>query len=149
LLSLGLMPATLFFRMTYSESLFVLLTVLTLLAMTRRWPLLVIALIVGLATAARPVGVGLLAPFLLHCRHRSGTSGEFLLRAAFLVPIACWGVAAYALYQGIRFGEPLAFVHTQVNWGIPSGSWSEKLLTLVSGEPIWRVYIYGSPFYWG
>jgi len=149
LLSLGLMPATLFFRMAYSESLFVLLSILALLAMARRWPLLVVAAIIGLATAARPVGVGLLAPFLLHCWYRSSTPREFVLKTAFLLPISCWGIAGYALYQGIRFGEPLAFVQTQSNWGRSPVPLSEKLFSLLTYEPIWQVYDRFSPFYWG
>jgi hypothetical protein len=149
LLSLGLMPATLFFRMAYSESLFILVSVLALWAMTRRWPLLVVALIVGLATAARPVGVGLLAPFLLYCWHRLATYREFALKTAFLLPIACWGLAAYALYQGICFGEPLAFVKTQSHWGRSPDDWSDKLFALLSYEPIWQIYDPGSPSYWG
>jgi hypothetical protein len=149
LLSLGLMPATLFFRMAYSESLFVLLSILALLAMARRWPLLVVAAIVGLTTAARPVGVALLAPFLLHCWHRSSTRREFVIKTALLFPVACWGIAGYALYQAVRFGAPLAFVQTQSNWGRSADSLSEKLLSLLSYEPIWQVYDRVSPFYWG
>jgi hypothetical protein len=148
LLSLGLMPATLFFRMTYSESLFVLLSILALWAMARRWPLPVIALIVGLATAARPVGVGLLAPFLLYCWHRAATRRAFVFETAFLLPIACCGIVGYMLYQGIRFGEPLAFAKTQSHWG-GSPPLPEKLFSLLTYEPIWEVYVPGSPTYWG
>jgi hypothetical protein len=148
LLSLGLMPATLFFRMTYSESLFVFLSVLALLAMVRRWPLLVIASIIGLATAARPVGVGLLAPFVLHCWHRCANGRTFLLKMSFLLPAACWGIAGFAIYQAIRFGEPLAFVKAQSRWG-SSPHVSERVLALLSFQPIWEVYVPGSPSYWG
>jgi Gpi18-like mannosyltransferase len=150
LLAMGLMPATLFFRMTYSESLFVLLCVLALLAMARRWPLFLVALLIGLATATRPVGIALLAPFLLHCWRLSATRGAFALKLLFLVPVACWGIAAYSLYQGILFGEPLAFVQTQSHWRRGAAvSFSEKLLSLATYEPIWQVFDPVSPVYWG
>jgi hypothetical protein len=148
LLSMGLMPATLFFRMTYTESLFILLSVLALFAMDRRWPLLGIALVIGLATATRPVGVGLLAPFVLYCWRHCSTGREFLLKTAFLLPIACWGIAAYALYQGICFGEPLAFANTQSHWGRSPAPLFERLFSLLTYEPIWQVYDRTSPFYW-
>jgi hypothetical protein len=148
LLSMGLMPATLFFRMTYTESLFVLLSIFSLLAMAKRWPLPVVAFIVGLATAARPVGIGMLAPFLLYCWHHSSTRWQFLLKSTFLLPIACWGVAAYAVYQQACFGDPLAFAKTLSHWGRPPVPFTEKLLNLLTYEPIWQVYDAASPFYW-
>lgn len=149
LLSMGLMPATLFFRMGYSESLFVLLTILTLFAMERLWPLSLIAMVIGLATATRPVGVGLLLPFLLHCRHRTATWREFVWTALNFLPIACWGIGAYLLYQEVYFQEPFAFVKTQAHWGRWPVSFSDKLIALLTGKPIWSVYNPASPGYWG
>lgn len=55
-LALALLPAGFFFRMAYSESLFLLLAILTLYGLARQWPILLVAIIAGLATAARPVG---------------------------------------------------------------------------------------------
>lgn len=69
-LAASLFPTGCFFRLTYSESTFLLLAILAMYAMLRRWPLWAIALLVGLATAARPVGVALLAPFAIHIWHR-------------------------------------------------------------------------------
>jgi len=149
LLCLGLMPATLFFRMTYSESLFVFVTVWALFSMEMKWPLLLIALVVGLATATRPVGVALLGPLLLHCRDRSATKWNFVGNAAFILPFACWGIAAYILFQNVQFGEPLAFAKTQVHWGWRPVSAYEKFLALVTLEPIWTVFDSADPTYWG
>jgi hypothetical protein len=148
LLSMGLMPATLFFRMAYSESLFVLLSVLVLFGMERRWPLLVIALIIGFATAVRPVGIGLLAPFLLHCWHRSSTRRNFIFKTVGLLPIAIWGIAAYAAYQHICFNEPFAFVKAQSRWGF-THTLLEKLHALLSYKPFRDVYDPFSPAFWG
>ncbi|MGH9599069.1 MAG: hypothetical protein ACRD27_04355, partial [Terracidiphilus sp.] len=69
-LAAALFPTGCFFRLAYSESTCLLLTVLAMYAMLRRWPLWSIALSVGLATAARPVGVALLAPFAIHIFRR-------------------------------------------------------------------------------
>ena len=52
--------------MAYTEALFLFLTILCLYGMERRWPLVVIALLIGLTTAARLVGVALIPPFILH-----------------------------------------------------------------------------------
>jgi hypothetical protein len=71
LLAFAIFPTTFFFRMAYTESLFFLLAVLVLLGMQQRWPLLVIALIAGLATATRPVGVALVPAFALYLWQRS------------------------------------------------------------------------------
>jgi hypothetical protein len=67
----ALCPTGCFFRLTYSESTFLLLAVLAMYAMLRRSPLWATALIVGLATATRPVGIALLAPFAIHIVRRS------------------------------------------------------------------------------
>lgn len=55
----GLWPLGLFFRMPYAESLFVCGTLVVLYGMVCGWPLLVLALLTGLMTAVRPLGVAL------------------------------------------------------------------------------------------
>jgi len=149
LLSLGLFPTALFFRMAYSESLFVLLTVLCLYGMERRWPLLILALLVGFATATRPVGLALLPPFVLHVWHRSASRQQFGIRLTWLLPLSLWGIAAYMGYQWLTFGEPLAFFKTQGNWRVyrPS-SLSEKASALVTLKPVWGNFDPSSPGYW-
>jgi hypothetical protein len=149
LLSLGLFPTTFFFRMAYSESLFVLLLILCLYGMERRWPLLVVALLVGSATAVRPVGLALLPPFLLHVWHRSASGQQFGIRLTWLLPLSLWGIVTYMSYQGVVFGDPLAFLKTQANWRIyrPS-SLSEKAIALVTLKPLWGVFVPSSPAYW-
>lgn len=149
LLCLGLFPTALFFRMAYSESLFVLLSVLCLYGMERRWRLYLVALGVGLATAARPVGLALLPPFVLHVWNRSVSPQQFLIRIAWLLPLSLWGIGAYIGYQGLAFGEPLAFLKTQANWRMyrPS-SLSEKVGALVTLKPVWGAFSPSSPAYW-
>jgi hypothetical protein len=145
LLAFGLWPTTCFFRFAYSESLFLCCCLLVFVAMQRRWPLLLIAP----TTATRPVGVALLLPFLLHLKERSRTTGEFLRQGVILLPLACWGLAAYMTYQGLRFGDPLVFAKTQANWKLrpPVGSF-DKVIDLLGLEPIWGLLDPTSPCCW-
>lgn len=150
LAAMGLLPTTFFCRMAYSESMFVMLLILALFGMWRRWPLAVIALVIGLATATRPVGVGLIPAFLLHIRHRSPTAGGFVARAAMMVPIACWGLLVYMAFQYAAFGNPLAFAQTQENWAARfPRSLMEKVIALTTLEPFRAIYDVSGPGYWG
>jgi hypothetical protein len=149
LLSMGLVPTSFFFRMAYSESMFMALIVLTLYAMTRRWPLTIVAAIIGLATATRPLGVGLIPSFVLHLWHTSSTKRAFATKIVLLLPITCWGLAAYMAYQYAAFGDALAFVRTQSNWKHrPSPSVGNKVVALATGEPIRSLYNPSSSGYW-
>lgn len=138
LAAFGLFPLTCFFRFAYSESLFFLLVTLALLGMSRCWPDWLTAVIVGLATAARPVGVALLLPFVWDLWQRSASWRQFAAKTLVLGPLACWGLLAYMAYQELEFGDPLAFARTQSNWlrrpPLPPG---EKLWKLATMEPIW------------
>jgi len=69
--AMALFPTTFYFRMAYTESLLVFLMILAMYGMRRNWPLGVIALMIGAATATRSVGVALLAPFMVHMWNRS------------------------------------------------------------------------------
>ncbi len=142
LLALGLMPATLFFRMTYSESTFLLLSLLFLLGIQRGWPLLIVAVIAGLASASRPVGVGLLLPLMIYAWRRSPNRRAFLNRAALAAPLGCWGLLVYAAFLYVQFGDPLAFAKTQAHWGKSAPSLVDKMLSLSSCSPIWEIFLF-------
>lgn len=149
LLIFGLWPTTFFFRMSYSESTFLFVTLLTLYAMRRQYPTIVIALLAGLATAARPVGVALLLPLADHVWQRTRHAGRFVGRMAYLGPVACWGLIAFMAYQYAAFDEPLAFAKTQALWhDRPLVSPLEKAQALATLEPLWSVYVPSSPAYW-
>ncbi len=62
----ALFPTTFFFRMAYSDGMLLFLMVLSMYGMRERWPVVVIALVIGLATATRAVGIALVAPFVLY-----------------------------------------------------------------------------------
>lgn len=141
LLTVGLIPTSFFFRMAYSESLFLLIGISFLGAIERRRPLLVIAMIVGLATACRPVGVGLMLPFADHIWSRSSGIRNFLGKCAYLLPVACLGILEYMLYLHLEFGEPLAFAKTQVHWALRSpASLEGKVVALATLEPVRRLF---------
>ncbi|MGH7139781.1 MAG: hypothetical protein ACREHD_28910, partial [Pirellulales bacterium] len=76
-LSAALFPTGCFFRLAYSEStcLF-LLVLLAMYAIERYWPLWLIAVIIGFATATRAVGVALLLPFAIHIFRRTAALGQ-------------------------------------------------------------------------
>ena len=149
LLALGLMPTTFFFRMVYSDALFLLLTTLFLYGAQRQWPLVTLAGIVGLSTATRPVGIGLIPPLLLLVWQLNPIASRFIRHAVYLVPIACWGIIGYIMYQWCAFGEPLAFVQTKVHWRVhPPRSLPTKLIELLTFEPIWRLFDPDCPGYW-
>jgi hypothetical protein len=144
-----LWPTGCFFRLAYSESLFLFLAILSMYAMQRRWPLLSIAIIVGAATASRPVGVALLCPLTLYIWSRQATLKVRLIRLAWAAPIAVWGLGAFMLFQWAVFNDPLAFVQTHVNWRMrPPVPFFDKLTGLITLEPIWSVFTPSSPAYW-
>jgi hypothetical protein len=150
LLALGLLPTTFFFRVAYSESLLVLLTALLLYALEARWPLFWVALIIGLATAVRPVGLGLLLPFALYVWQHSGGVVRFAARFIALLPVACGGMVGYLLYQALAFHDALAFAHSQMIWhNRPTTSLGEKLIALATLRPFWELFVPSSPCYCG
>ncbi len=149
-LAFGLFPTTFFLRMTYSESTFLVLALLAFLGMERGWRPIVVAAIVGLATATRPVGVALVPPLWLYVWGRSEARWKALGGMAYLTPVALWGLLAYMAFQDAQFGEPLAFAQTQSHWqSRPAVGWGEKALALAAWEPIWSAYIPSSPGYCG
>ena len=172
LLAFGLFPTTFYFRMAYSEPLFLLLTLAAMLGMARRWRPVLIAAVIGLATATRPVGVALLAPFAIHLwrlnRRLSlgertpfrGAKGDFtrkrpsaavrLCLAAPVMLLACWGLLAYMAYQHRTFADPLAFAKTQVHWGHPAAPLSpwHRAWRLVTLAPLRGVYDPANPCHW-
>jgi hypothetical protein len=149
----GLWPLGLFLRMPYSESLFVCSTLAVLYGITRGWPLSVLALLTGFVTAVRPVGVALTAAFLWYVlalpELRTRTKA---IRLLLLLPLACWGLLAYMVYQWLAFDAPFGFAQTQQYWPFMAPedrSWLAKLRSLAMLEPLWGVYVPGYSRYWG
>ncbi|MCA9202883.1 MAG: hypothetical protein KDA59_07550 [Planctomycetales bacterium] len=149
LLALGLWPTTMFFRMAYTESLFLLLLVAVLWAMERGWRPWTIAVIVGLSTACRTTGVALLPVLALYLWQRRSNTTSFLVRSPLVLSLGCWGLVAYMVYQYVEFGDALAFVKTQQHWVTRHPeSWGQYLLALVTCEPLWSKYVPSSTAFW-
>lgn len=149
LVAFGLLPPGFFFRMGYSESLFVCVCVAALLAMRScRLPWLV-ALLCGLATAVRPVGIAVVPAFMFWSWTRSDSARTFLVRSLYLVPLASWGLLAYIAYQYCEFGDGLAFAKTQFHWRAhPDAPLWEKARALLMLEPPRDIFSPSSARYW-
>jgi hypothetical protein len=142
-------PTTFFFRMAYSESIFFVLVVLAMYALSKHWNEIAIALVIGLATAARPVGIAMLAPFVLYLWNGQHSLKNRLIYIALLVPLACWGIALYTAFLWWQFGEPFAWVKSQQMWyNRPDPGLLNKLLALAAFEPVWASYDLLSICYW-
>ncbi len=141
----GLWPAGFFFRMIYSESTFLFFSVLVLLGIIRRWPLLILAFLTGLVTAVRPVGLAVTAALVWHILS-DASRGPFRRRSLLALayaPIVCWGLIAYVAYQYLAFDAPFAFAQTQKHWnymGTLQYDLELKVESLLTAEPIWSVY---------
>ena len=139
-------PPGCFFRLAYSESTFFVLSVLLLYAINRRWPVWATTLVVAVATAARPVGVALLAPLAIYAWEDCRGS---LTRTTLWLAIGCTGLMSFSAWQWLAFGEPLAFAKTQQFWYVRTpAAWSEKIVPLLTLEPLWSVYRAGPRPYW-
>lgn len=145
----GLFPTTFFFRMAYSESLFLFCIIVLLLGLQRGWPLLTLALIAGATTAVRPVGVGVLLPIIWFVCSQNTAPLRKVIQCVWAVPLSCWGLLAYMTFQHVKFGNALAFAQTQTHFRVrPPVSFLEKVTALISFEPVWSVYDPASATFW-
>ncbi len=112
ILTLAFFPTAFFLNAVYTESLFLMLSAGVVWAIRVRRDFLLACLLVGLATAARNVGVLLLIPLVYEWwRDRHAYSW----RAAYLA-LAPSGLLAYAAWLWWRFGDPLLFLSEQAKW---------------------------------
>jgi hypothetical protein len=112
----------------------------------------ILAVVVGFATATRPVGVALLPALAWHIAVGVATWRGRLWRWLIYLPIGCWGLAAFMAYQWFAFDDPLAFARTQAHWRVrpatgPTGP-SEHAVALLTLEPLWSVADPSSPCCW-
>ena len=112
ILLLALYPSAFWFRMVYTESMFLFLMLLFFGAMRKEWKLRKIAIIAGLATATQSAGVASAFVFLLYLINNSKSWNWRYLKIAGYTLLSLWGLILYTVYQWLVFGEPLAFVKT-------------------------------------
>ena len=116
-----LYPVTFFYSAPYTESLFVFLSVVALLAARhRRWALAGLA--GALLTATRANGLIILVPLLWEAigesRNNSDAEGaqSGVMGSRWWLLIVPLGLVMFATYLHFKFGDALAFVHTQTHW---------------------------------
>jgi hypothetical protein len=149
LLAATLSPTTFFFRMAYSESLFLFSLLLAFYLMERKTSLGIVAIVVGFATSVRIPGICLLLPFAMHIWSRSAGKRQFIQNMVLMMPLACWGAAVFMIYCDWRSGTPWAFARAQAEWHFRvAPSWGYKLYSLATLEPLWSVFNPSSPSYW-
>lgn len=148
-LAFALYPPGVFLRLPYSESLFACATLAALIGITtsRTW---LAAIAAGVASATRPVGVVVSLAVVWWLGSNSfRTRRPSLVAGAGLAVLSTAGLLAYAAYLGWSFGSVSAFAQTQVHWrSHADAGGAEKLLALLTGEPIWNTYVPESARYW-
>lgn len=123
-----LYPVTFFYSAVYTESLYFLLSLGAFLAARKRhWA--VAGLTGALLTATRGNGLIILLPLaweaIMEPRRIPGKTSGGLLRSRWWLLIVPGGLATYAAFLGIRFGDPLAFAHGMSAWSRGSAApWS-------------------------
>jgi len=149
ILFLLLFPASFFFGSVYSESIFLLLTVLSFyFARKRKW-LLAIAIAMFLPVT-RSVGIvilpALFVEWLLQQKEKNVPSFSILL-LLFIIPI---GLIEYAIYNFLKWGNALYFIQAQTELGnsrstgivlIPQTlfRYAKILLTVPITQYVWHI----------
>jgi hypothetical protein len=113
ILALCFFPTTFFFNAVYTESLFLALSGGSLWAVRVRKDLLLGCALAAFAAATRNVGVFLVVPLAYEWLKNIG---EYRWRGAYLALVPS-GLAVYAAYLWLRFGNPLLFYTEQQRWG--------------------------------
>jgi hypothetical protein len=126
-----LFPASLFLSAAYAESAALLFTVAAL-AFMLRGRMALAAVCAGCASGIRPLGVLLSIPLIYAIWRDTGSrfSLRFLGRAVAAGATAASGLFGFILYCGIKFHDPLAFVHGRAAWkgegGLPGhAAWQQ------------------------
>jgi len=114
LLFLIIFPTSFFFWSVYSESLFLFLTVYAMYA-ARKKQLWRAAIVGFLASLTRIVGFLIVVPLCIEWYHHTKKS----VRDLIILLCAPLGTIAYAIYNGVRWGNPHLFLkaHTELSNG--------------------------------
>jgi hypothetical protein len=135
--------------MAYSESVFLAASIATLLAIQNHRSVLCVAVLSGLASATRPVGVAFVPVLFWYWLQRSGNWQGFFVHSLYLAPLACWGLLVYMVFQYEAFGDPLVFAKTQQHWRTHTDApLNEKAWALLTLEPVWHTFLPSSHGYW-
>jgi len=141
-------PTALFWRMGYTESTFILISLLILLGFQQRWKPLPLAVLIGLLTATRSVGIAFLLPLAWRLYQDLKAKQLSLWQIPILLLIGCWGLLAFMTFLYIRFDDPLLFITAQEDWriGDPAAK-PAKWFSLLTLYPVYSVYAPSSAGY--
>jgi len=140
-------PFSLFGTVIYTEGLFLLLTTAALQAFDKRQHARA-ALWGAMATATRTIGAALIPAFLLVAWREKRPAIAY---------VACLatggGLLLFSIYCGIRFADPLAFVHVQRAWqhqnwlDIFTGAFNLRLVGFSASSELTKVImVFGSGY---
>lgn len=161
LFALAILPGTFWFRMAYSDGLFLLFVLLFLLGIRRGWSLWWLALFSAGATGTRTVGVVLAAVWAFEVwrrqaeRHGGRWKLATLLRTVgwglLAGPMAIGGLLGFMVHLWWVFGDPLLFHSNQslfndaARMAVP---WPRRLFDLATLESLWSILVPGTNRYW-
>ncbi len=107
-------PTSLFLSAAYAESTFLALSIGAVLASRRdRW--LLAGFLGALAALTRPYGFLVAVPIAMEAFGR-WREGARPWRALLAVPMVAGGLVSYMAFLGVRYGDPLAFLHAESGW---------------------------------
>ncbi len=131
-------PTSYYFTIGYTESLFLLITTSALYAY-RSKNYIVAGILAMLASATRVQGVTLLAFFLIDIffSYRKDRTLDKMKLVSVVLSVV--GIGAYAFYLWREFGDPIAFITVQKNWGRLNANFIENLIN--SFKPLYIWYI--------
>jgi len=115
----------------------------------QKWRCRWLAIVVGLSTAFRLVGVAMLVPLAMEYLRREPFSFWRLLKGSLLIPAGLVGLIAFMFYQANLFGDPFVFIRGQAAFCLRAlVSTAEHWYRLLTMEPLWGTYHANSDAYW-
>ncbi len=109
----------------YADAMFFACTAAAFLFIERR-VLWLSVLFAALASAARPVGWAAVIGLVVREFELTRREGKSLSLRNAVPLLGGFGLAAYMLFLQLKFGDALAFIHTQVGWGQLTGDGAFK-----------------------
>ncbi len=115
-------PTSFYLITNYTESLFIFLVSL-FFYFSKKKKYLLAAIVAGIASATRVVGIFLALTLLVELiqyfnANRQIITRSFWLYVAFMMSISVSGLLMYSIYLNSRYGDPLKFVHVMSMFGV-------------------------------
>jgi hypothetical protein len=149
LFALTLVPVGFFFRMAYTESMFLFLVVLELYLIEQNASPWAVATVAGVASATRSVGIVLVLPLVWYVLAVRRPQPYFWASVAACVLLSVSGLLAFMVYCYASLGDPIVFARNRnALWAIrPSPPLLEKAWLSATFEPVRAVFDPALPGY--